>query len=129
MAVVLVCASLSAAGALSCRALRRAAYADAVRGERAYRQWYDEGRVTPDRYLQVSERLMWARVALDRDRAVRSVAIAEHLRRSYRILRLEQDDLENCGRGGCANVAEVRQYIEDLEARLGVPPGPPASAE
>ena len=125
MMVVLLAAALAGSYVHAELWYWRAEIAAALRSEHTYLTRYDEGRVTACKYFEASERLMRAQVARSRNRTERRAAEAAALDRSVRVLENEQRLL--CGglhEGSVVDVAEAAQYVDDLLARLGMPPLP-----
>ena len=82
------------------------------------RQFHDEGRVTCDRLILASQRLMEAQFDLNGGRKSRIEAIEAHLRRIDGVLKIEREQPRPSCHGGDVDVAEVEQQREEVEALL-----------
>ncbi len=83
----------------------------------AQKAFYEEGRITIDRYISASQMLRDAEMELATNRKERVEAAEHHFERTETILKREKDDL-NAGRGTIADVAEAAQAKEIAELGL-----------
>jgi capsule polysaccharide export protein KpsE/RkpR len=87
----------------------------------AQRAFYEEGRITIDRYIDASRQLMLAESAVSATREERLAAAKAHWDRTVEIQTRERAELE-AGRGTVADVAEAglaqeEAAVEYLQAR------------
>jgi RNA polymerase sigma factor (sigma-70 family) len=90
----------------------------------AQRAYYDEGRITIDRFIDASEQLMLAEIAASATREGRMAAAKANMDRIGEIVKREQAELEK-GRGTVADVAEALvahetaacEYLEIRQSR------------
>jgi RNA polymerase sigma factor (sigma-70 family) len=87
----------------------------------AQRAYYEEGRITLDRYIDASQQLMLAETAASTTKDQRVAAAKVHLERIDEVVKRERDELDK-GRGTVADVAEAQVARENaviayLEAR------------
>ncbi|QEH37227.1 ECF RNA polymerase sigma factor SigW [Aquisphaera giovannonii] len=94
----------------------------------AQRVYYEEGRITIDRYVQASEGLMEAERLASRAEEGRRAAQARHVDRLKEIERVERARME-AGRGTVADFAEIVQNRVAAELRLRGSIAAPAADE
>jgi hypothetical protein len=90
---------------------RRAAAAQRVDAQRAY---YEEGRITIDRFIQALQLFNEAEMESAKTGEQRIIAAQNHMERLSQVLKREQGELE-AGRGTVADVAEA-QLAHELAA-------------
>jgi RNA polymerase sigma factor (sigma-70 family) len=83
----------------------------------AQKAFYEEGRITIDRLIDASEKLMQAELNVSESKAQRVEAVQVHYRRIEEILKREQAELE-VGRATQADVAEAKGSLLDAEFTL-----------
>nr|WP_303652943.1 RNA polymerase sigma factor [Paludisphaera mucosa] len=78
----------------------------------AQRNYYNQGRITIDRFLDASQNLMVAETAVAEDDSARVAAAQGHLDRIVEIMGREEARLKS-GRGTAADVTEARASLEN----------------
>jgi RNA polymerase sigma factor (sigma-70 family) len=97
------------------------------------RAYYEEGRITIDRYLDASQQLFSAELGLSRTPETRAAAAKAHLDRLDEIVTRERAELE-AGRGTSADVSEAEMArapvtykdFQEMVVHPAVPPHPSA---
>jgi hypothetical protein len=81
---------------------------------------YDIGRITGDRFLNRSERLMEAQVALKESKPRRIAAVAAHLHRASEVLRQEREfpEMYCCRNGNLAAIFEAESWFRKAREQL-----------
>src|SRR5262249_10617514 len=77
--------------------------------------FYEQGRITLDRFIDASRQLMLAEMEQSENSDQRAAAAKEHRDRITEVVKHEQAELED-GRGTVADVAEARAAQEDAAA-------------
>jgi len=83
----------------------------------AQRAFYEEGRLTIDRYIQALQLLNAAEMEQAPTREERIIVAQTHMERTHQLLKREQDELK-AGRGTIADVAEAALAHEQAFAEL-----------
>jgi hypothetical protein len=94
------------------RQLHERRVAAAARRLEAQRAFYDEGRITIDRYIDASEQLMLAKMGASTTKQQRVEAARGHRDRMTEVVSREQKELEQ-GKGTVADVAEAMVAAEN----------------
>ena len=83
----------------------------------AQTKFYEEGRITIDRYLDASDQVRAAEIRVATTREARIAAAQAHLDRVQSILKREKAEVE-VGRGTVADVAEAQLRLDVAEMEL-----------
>jgi outer membrane protein TolC len=94
----------------------------------AQRRFYEEGRITIDRFLDASEQVRVAELRVASTQEARIDAAQAHLDRVQSILKREKAEVET-GRGTVADVAEAQLRRDVAELDLLITMAPPKSEE
>ena len=111
---IFACAALTTTYIHASRAVRRSLYDTALRNHCRYQEYYAERRVTPLKYIEKSQELMDAEIALFASSRDPAAFILAHLDRVTKVVNRENRELfeRGCCRGGCADAAEAAEYLD-----------------